>query len=197
MSEFKLTAKTGFGLDAPVHETWQGFSVTEIEAADISWISCSQGELERFEKTWKKLSGVSLPDKGKFLAGKEAGEGLAIFNAGAGQWFVTGLPPGGTDALSAVAAVTEQSGGWLAIRLEGSNTLSVLVKLCGIDLHPSVFPDGSCARTPFEGMAALIACEDVGAGRYLELFQRSSSRSFLDHVRHAAASTCGPETASS
>ena len=190
MSEFKLAIKTGFGLDEPIHEDWQGFSVSEIAFPGVCWISCNKQGLADFEKAWKKLSGVSLPGAGQFVSGKDGLSNVTIFDGGAGQWFVTGANTSALDSLSGVAAVTDQTGGWLCLRLEGSKTLTVLEKLCGIDLHPSVFPSGSCARTPFEGMAALIACEDSKDSRFLVLFQRSSSRSFLDHVRHAAQSSC-------
>jgi sarcosine oxidase gamma subunit len=62
--------------------------------------------------------------------------------------------------------------------------------LCMLDLHPSVFPAGASARTPIEGMHALVACEDAEAGTFVLYFQRSSGRSFVDHIRHAAHGTC-------
>jgi hypothetical protein len=40
-------------------------------------------------------------------------------------------------------------------------------------------------------MAAIIACANAEEPRLLVLIQRSSARSFADHVRHAAASACG------
>ncbi|MEZ5871205.1 MAG: hypothetical protein R3D32_05055 [Nitratireductor sp.] len=190
MSEFNLVAKTGFGLDQAVHEAWQDFSVSELANLAVCWISCSSADRAGLDKAWQKLTGDELPAKGRFSDCKAGKSEISIFDAGAGQWFVTGAEPAALGSVGDAACITGQTGGWIAIRLEGSKCLTVLEKLCTIDLHPSVFSNGCCARTPFEGMGALLACDDAAAGKYRILLQRSSSRSFLDHVRHAAQSSC-------
>jgi heterotetrameric sarcosine oxidase gamma subunit len=94
--------------------------------------------------------------------------------------------------LDKVANLTEQTDGWVGVVVEGSRSRDVLERLTGIDLYPSAFGDGSAARAPFEGMLGVIACESAKAGRFAIHFQRSSARSFLDHLCHSAASACGP-----
>jgi len=186
VSDLRLEATTGLGLKEPVAEEWPEFSFSELADLSVWWLSCARGSEAALSKACEKHLGAGLPDRGRFA---QAPSGARIIYAGDRQWFVTGQLPKIPAALSKTAAITDQSDGWLGVRISGSATRAVMEKLCGIDLHESAFPTGAAARTPIETMISLILCEDVAAGTYVILFQRSSARSFLDHVRHAAHST--------
>ncbi len=184
---FPLKARTGLNHDHAFEAVWDGFKAREITGQRVWWVSVSRGGEAAFAKDAEKQLGMAAPGPGRF---SEAG-GLRVTSAGERQFFLTG----GQDypvALDAAAWFTEQTDGWIGIAVEGARSRAVLEKLVGIDLHPSSFPAGSAARAPFEGMLGIVACEDAEAGRFAIHFQRSSARSFVDHLCHAAASACGP-----
>lgn len=188
---FILKAKTALNRDKPFAGKWQGFECREITGQQVWWGGISSGGSEDFAKAVKKHLGFEAPGPRAFAEGQSAGGKFRIVTAGERQFFVMGgndLPAG----LENAACITNQSDGWVGISVEGPRSREVLEKLATIDLHPSVFPAGSAARAPFEHMLAVIACEDADAGRFAIHFQRSSARSFIDHLCHAAASACGP-----
>ena len=189
MPEFVLNEKTAFNLDKPVADEWDGLRVREIEALRVWWLSVPRGGDEAFGEAVARELGFGSPSQGQFGV-SDTGDRL-IF-AGDRQWFLTGAFPRLPEQLASACAATDQTDGWVGVEMEGHACREVLIRLCGIDLHPASFPAGSVARTPFEGMLAVLCCEDDNASRYRVLFQRSSARSFLDHLRHAAASVCGP-----
>lgn len=186
-TEFALKAKTGLNHDHAFESAWDGFKAREITGQRVWWVSVSRGGEADFAKAVERHFGISAPAAGRFA---EA-DGFRVLCAGERQFFLTG----GQEypaALKTAAWFTDQTDGWIGIVVEGARSRAVLEKLVGIDLHPSSFPAGSAARAPFEGMLGIIACEDAEAGRFAIHFQRSSARSFVDHLCHAAASACGP-----
>ena len=184
-SQYKLVATTGLARAEPVNEAWPEFTVTELAELPVWWLSVSAGGEAAFSKACEKAFGTALPQQRHFSDGGQ----VRIIWAGDRQWFVTGHEGAMPGAVEKAGYATDQSDGWIAIRITGEKTRDVMEKLCGIDLHASVFPTGATARAPIEGMISVIACEDAGAGTFVILFQRSSARSFLEHMRHAAHST--------
>lgn len=188
MSEFRLTPKSGLGLDRPVAEHWPEFTISEIERHGVWWMSAPADGEEALGKACRKAFAADLPERGGFSDGKAKDGPVRILWAGDRQWFVTGEMSAMPAAVEKTAAITDQSDGWVAVRIEGAKTRAVMESLCGLDLHPAAFATGKAARAPVEGMHALIACEDASAGTYVVYFQRSSARSFVEHFRHAAHS---------
>lgn len=189
MPEFVLNAKTAFNLDKPVAEEWKGLRLREIEGGQVWRLSVPRDRGEAFGAAVGEVLGFGLPDEGRFGV---SGDGARLYFAGERQWFLTGGFASLPAQLAASCFATDQTDGWIGLEMEGAASREVLIRLVGIDVHRASFPAGSVARTPFEGMLAVLACEDDATPRYRVLFQRSSARSFLDHVRHAAASVCGP-----
>ena len=56
--------------------------------------------------------------------------------------------------------VTDLSQARTVLRIEGGKARDVLVKGCALDLHPGVFPVGSCAATSVAGLAAVLVAVD-------------------------------------
>jgi len=189
--EFMLKAKAGLNRDNPFYGKWQGFECHEIMGQQVWWGGISSDGAGAFAKAVKKHLGFEAPGPRTFAEGQSAAGKFRIVTAGERQFFMMGekdFPAG----LESAAHFTDQSDGWIGITVEGPRSREVLEKLTTIDLHPSVFPTGSAARAPFEHMLAVIACENAETGRFAIHFQRSSARSFIDHLCHAAASACGP-----
>jgi sarcosine oxidase subunit gamma len=189
--EFRLVARTGMGLTEPLAESWDGFSLEEETVAAFWWISVAPAEAANLAAACTKAFGCGLPGNRMFVEGGSGEAPAQIFAVGDRQYAILPGAAALPDAIAKVAAFTDQSDGWIAFRFSGEKTRDVMERLCGLDLHAQSFPTGACARAPIEGMAAIIACLAAAEPRLLVLTQRSSARSFVEHVRHAAASACG------
>lgn len=77
---------------------------------------------------------------------------------GRDQAFLMGTPPD----LTGLAATTDQTGGWLALRLTGPLAADTLARLVPLDLRATSFPPGTCARTALNHMAAILVREPQG-----------------------------------
>ncbi len=194
MPEFVLKQKTALNEDRPFSGHWDGFSVSEITGQHVWWAGVSADGEAALLKAAQSALDCAIPAANRFSDGKSDGSAFRIVSAGNRQFFIMGEADKLPGALEAALHVTDQSDGWVGIRMEGSATREVLSRLCSLDFHPTNFAEGHAARVPFEGMLALIACENVGEGRYSVYFQSSSARSFVGHVSHAATSVCGPST---
>jgi sarcosine oxidase subunit gamma len=71
------------------------------------------------------------------------------------------------DSLSASLAtglegfvVTDLSQARTVLRIGGGKARDVLAKGCALDLHPGVFPVGSCTATSVVGLAAVLVAVD-------------------------------------
>lgn len=84
------------------------------------------------------------------------------------------------DRLGTAGYITDQSDVWAVFELAGPDTRAALERLCPLDLHPDVFPQGASARTVMEHMGAIILRS--GADRFVLLSARSSAGSFLHAV---------------
>lgn len=191
MSEFVLTRKTGLNLSEPVFEEWDDFSFEEMTDETRYWMSAANGDIGKIADTVEKTFSCELPKAGRFSDGEFSKKQWRIVATGPNRWFVIGGNGAFPASVSSITAVTDQSDGWVGLRLSGDKLRQVLGKLVGLDLHPDQFPTGSSATVPIEHMRAILLCEDA-ANRVIALyFQRSSARFLVEHLRHAAYSTCG------
>jgi heterotetrameric sarcosine oxidase gamma subunit len=185
VSDGKLAAMAALGTAEAVNESWEGFEMAELPAESRFWLAVPAGGAEKLSKACATGLGTELPAQGRFGDGAKG----RIFWAGDGQYLVTTGLKAMPAPVEKAGHATDQSDGWVGVRVSGRLSRRVLEKLCPLDLHESVFPDGSAARAPMETMMTLIACENASAGTYAIYFQRSSARSFIGHLRHAAEST--------
>ncbi len=77
---------------------------------------------------------------------------------GRDQAFLLGTPPD----LAGLAATTDQTGGWCALRLCGPQAEAALSRLVPLDLRSAVFPLGTCTRTTLNHMAAILLRDTDG-----------------------------------
>jgi len=89
------------------------------------------------------------------------------------------------DLAQAFAAVVDVSDGWTRIVVTGSHARDLLAQGCALDLHPQVFPPGTCAVTGFAGLRTFVwhAAED----RFGLLVGRSYARALWDWLLESAA----------
>lgn len=97
-------------------------------------------------------AGLSFPAPGTW----NAAGGRRIAWTGRDQAFLFGDLPGGLAPGGEGAAVTDQSGGWAGLRVEGAGVVAALARLVALDLRPTAFPPGSAARAAVNHMPAVI-----------------------------------------
>ncbi|MDB6106635.1 MAG: sarcosine oxidase gamma subunit [Gammaproteobacteria bacterium] len=89
------------------------------------------------------------------------------------------------EMASQCAMLIDSTDGIGVLGISGPVARDVLMKGCGLDLHPSAFPVGHCARTRFAQMAVIIdhLGEEPSFGLYVA---RSYLRFLTDWIEDAA-----------
>jgi sarcosine oxidase subunit gamma len=102
-----------------------------------------------------------------------------------------GLAPGGAIVLGGapslprdVAAVVEQTGGFVLLRLTGPAAAEALARLCRLDLHEAAFPPGRVARTLMAQIAVVLHRD--GPASFELLIPATLAASFAHHLMRAA-----------
>lgn len=191
MPEFNLYERAAFGQAEPLVQSWPGFTLAEMTGVALASLATRRDGEQALRAAVERAFGLALPEPG----GRVEPDPIGVFWMGHEQWFVeaerTAKPNLVSTLASAVgdsASVTDQSDSWARLHVAGAWTRSVLEKLCPLDLHPGAFPAGSTARTTMEHIGAVIML--LGDGEtFVLLTPRSSARSFLANLRHAADST--------
>lgn len=94
--------------------------------------------------------------------------------------------------LTGLAATTDQTGGWCALRLTGPHAADALMRYTPLDLREKSFPPGTCTRAPLNHMSMILAREADG---FLILIFRSMAQTAWHeletalHALHARAGT--------
>lgn len=107
-----------------------------------------------------RLGGEELPMR----VGTTRSGVLRFLCLGPADWLLTGgeNPAAMLQALLQVdqnvqgLAIWDLSSGLSALQLQGAEARDLLEKGCGLDMHPTVFPLGSCARTRFAQVSVVI-----------------------------------------
>ena len=123
-----------------------------------------------------KPLGLSFPEVNSFTT-KGA---VSLVWTGRDQAFLTGAacPDMGT-----AAAVTDQTGGWVTLALEGPQAEAALMRYVPLNLSLTVFPVGMAVRTPFYHMAmVLMRVSDQG---FQMLLFRSMARTAWHEIEVA------------
>ena len=112
--------------------------------------------------------GIGLSDTGRTLS--KGGARVTWF--GMDTWLVSGTR---VDAdLQGLAAVSDQSDGWVAVTIDGTHAAEVLARVTPLDLRAQAFPQGSAARTEVQHMS--VGLVRIAETRFLILGFRSMAR---------------------
>lgn len=169
----ELIAKTALDGQAPL--TLVGTTLAPVDLGAITSLAPFPGQIKAVDKALKPL-GLSFP-----APGTTAAKGAArIVWTGPDQAFVIGAP---APEVKGAAAVTDQSGGWSALRLSGLGLADVMARLCPLDFRPAHFPPGQAARAQLGHMNAVFWAEEDGALMILTF--RSMARTAWDECAHA------------
>ncbi|MBI1416104.1 MAG: sarcosine oxidase subunit gamma [Limimaricola sp.] len=133
------------------------------------------GKAAAVGKALKKV-GLGWPAPGTSITGKGA----------EAAWFATGkalVIDADVPDLAGLAAVTDQTDGWAAVRIEGAGTLDVLARLLPVDLR--ALAEGGCVRTVVGHMQAHVT--KAGPEAFRILVFRSMARTLVHELGEAMA----------
>ncbi|HMO08622.1 MAG TPA: sarcosine oxidase subunit gamma [Paracoccaceae bacterium] len=100
--------------------------------------------------------GLSFPDVGQV---SQAGDRRLVWT-GRDEAMLAGAPsPAG---LERIAAVTDQSDGWVCLSLAGDGSVAVLARLVPLDLRDAAFPPGRAARSALNHLPLILWREPDG-----------------------------------
>ena len=128
--------------------TLAGATLSEADLGQITSVAPFKGQDKALARALKVL-GLSFPAPNQV---SRAGDVRLVWT-GRDQAFLIGAAPQGLDGL---AALTDQSDGWAALRLDGPGAWDVLARLYPLDLRAAAFPVGRVARAPFTHMSSIL-----------------------------------------
>jgi heterotetrameric sarcosine oxidase gamma subunit len=161
----KLIAKTALAGHAPIP---QGDAVlSEVELGQITSIAAFSFQQDAVGRALGQA----------FPAPNTHQNGLCW--TGPDQAFLIGRP---APDLTGIAACTDQSGGWAALRLSGAAAADVLMRLVPLDLRRMT--EGQAARAPLGHMQMILMRE---ADSFLILVFRSMARTAWAEIEDAMA----------
>lgn len=166
----------------------------------------SRADLRLADRTASVKVAVRADAHGAMAEGIGVGVGRAVRTSerdlicsfGPGEWFAMAtldhrVPlwaslravAGGDDDLVTLIDVTH---GRVVLRLTGAQAAAALSKICGVDLHGDVTPDGAALRTSVAALVTDIVRDDVRDQRsYLLGCEWSSGQYLWDAVMQAGA----------
>ena len=157
-----LIAKTA--LQGVMSATHAGTTLAEVDPGQMTSIACFPGQLAAVTAA---LGGFPAPNS----------HGNGLVWTGPEQAFLIGRP---APDLTGLAAVTDQSGGWAALRLTGPMAADALMRLVPLDLRK--FGPGQAARAPLGHMQAVLMGQGDGV---LILIFRSMARTAWHEIEAA------------
>ena len=195
MADLALIARTGFaGLAIPgrygrVVGGERPVVLTERPNLTVTQISAYRDRMGEFAKAVLATSGFELPQK----PGRVVANGVALIGMARGQWLAVAEGDKGrallsrlNEAVSAHAAIVDQSDAKAILRLAGPRARDVLAKGCALDLGERAFKPPDAATTQI----ALIPCQlwQLDEGPTYELaVPLSYARSFWSWLTASAA----------
>ena len=128
--------------------TLAGVTLAEADLGQITSVAPFMGQDKALAGALKAL-GLSFPAPNQVSSKGD----VRLVWTGRDQAFLIGAAPQGLNGL---AALTDQSDGWAALRLDGPGAGDVLARLYPLDLRAAAFPVGRVARAPLNHMSSIL-----------------------------------------
>ena len=157
----ELIAKTALSGQSTTHA---GTTLAEVNLGPLTSIACFPGQMAAVRDAL-----------GHFPTPNTHADGLCW--TGPDQAFLIGRP---APDLAGIAATTDQTGGWTALRLSGPLAVNVLARLVPLDLRQMT--PGQSARAPLGHMQMILLRE---ADSFLILVFRSMARTAWAEIDEA------------
>lgn len=124
----------------------------------------------------RHLCGCELPELPNSSTNGEAGK---ILKLGPNEWLLIANTGTSWSERMAIpgATLTDVSHARVAIMLDGGKSREMLAKGCTVDLHPSVFPPGTCIQTSIAKIGVIVH-KQQSANDYTLYAARSYAGSF-------------------
>jgi heterotetrameric sarcosine oxidase gamma subunit len=177
----ELIAKTALAGQVALERA--GTVLAEVDLGQVWSVAPFPGQEKAVAKALKPL-GLAFPAVNSFVVKGEA----RIVWTGRAQAFLIGTE---VPEMGAVAAVTDQSGGWACLSLSGRNAAAALMRYVPMDLRVAAFPVGMAARTPLYHMQMILMC--VGAEAFEIMVFRSMARTAWHEIEVALTSLAARE----
>ena len=132
--------------------------------------------------------GIDAPTRPAFTAGGAIG----LIGTGRGTWLAIGetdapdWAEGVAETLAGLASVTDQSSGYVVLRLAGADARRLLQRGMPIDLHPDSFSAGSAVTTVIAHIGVIVWQVDDQPTYDLAVF-RSFRNSLIRWIETTAA----------
>ena len=156
-----------------------------VLSMNIMSFAMPRGQKTAVAKGLKTL-GLSLPTAPKIFIK----DGVYIVQTQPDQWFfISDAPPKKQTEkqtlkqISALGYCTDQSHGWVGVELSGVDVLSVLERLCPLNLSRQAFAINASARTSLDHLGVLMI--RLGDNRFYLFSAASSAQSFLHGIKTA------------
>ncbi len=169
----ELIAKTALFGRAPL--TLANTELAEVDHGVITSIAVLPGLGKAVDKMLKPL-GFSFPNPNSFTVKAAA----MLVWTGRDQAFLIGAD---APALGDTAAVTDQSGGWVSLRLAGPQAEAALMRHVPMDLRAAAFPVGMAARAPLNHMQMILL--RLAADEFRVMVFRSMARTAWHEIEMA------------
>ena len=185
MSEYVLTAKSPL---SSADVGFDGVTFSEISDRAIVSVATPSGGEETLANALNSSYGTDMPAVGQTansttnnaqLLGLQSDQIFLVFDC---------TEPNAVkqvaEKLGNSGYLTDQSDSWVMIAVFGPKVLTVLERICPLDLHEKAFPVGGVARTVMEHLGTIIVRESQDT--FLLLAPRSSAASFFETLTTAA-----------
>lgn len=158
-------------------------TLCEVDLGVVTSVAPFPGQANALAMALKPLS-LNFPAVNAFAT---LGDATFVWT-GRNQAFLIGID---APDLAGIAAVTDQSGGWAALRLSGPQAAAALMRYVPMDLRETAFPVGSAARTPLYHMQMILMRTGVDA--FTALVFRSMARTAWHEIDVALTSLSARE----
>jgi sarcosine oxidase subunit gamma len=176
----------------PVSGSGAGVTAVVRDGLALATVLARKGVSQRLTEGVRKRFEVELPT----VSQRTAASDVAFAGTGPGAWLAIAENGGNEFAarlmgdLDGLASVSDQSDGYVLIRLSGARVRDTLAKLIPIDLHPRAFEVGAVASTVAShiGVTLWRLADEPDAAAVFEIVMfRSLARSFWHALAEAAA----------
>jgi heterotetrameric sarcosine oxidase gamma subunit len=135
-----------------VKEGDAGLTMVELCDFELVQVMARRGQWSAVAGAGEDAYGAAVP------AGPQAVEanGVVLIWSGPDQFLVLSPQSAGPamekarSTFTNIASLSEQSAGRALIRIAGPRARDMLAKVCSLDLHPAVFPEGAAAATSID-----------------------------------------------
>ena len=163
-----------------------GVVIRERESLGLATLLVRQGKADALVQRVRGRFQIELPRRPQ----RRATQDVAFIGTGPGAWLAThdresnGFAGALSEALGDLAALADQTDGYVVLRLSGPHVRDSLVKLVPVDLHPRAFAvDDAVSTIAAHVGITLWRLEDDDAGS--AVFEIAVFRSLATSLWHA------------